>query len=111
MLFYFLICLTKPKTCTLPFPKQALVFTCLHFKSFENTVGKGQIACSEQYLLYQQCFLPVWIHSLPFSSNSILSSANSFQFSKSLKFFVWERAKQDRKTPLKNTKMEKAESG
>ena len=23
------------------FPKQALVFTCLHYKSFENTLGKG----------------------------------------------------------------------
>ena len=31
-----------------PFPKQALVFTCLQFCSsslFENTVGKGEIAC------------------------------------------------------------------
>ena len=23
------------------FPKQTLGFTCLHYKSFENTVGKG----------------------------------------------------------------------
>ena len=27
-----------------PFPKQALVFTCLQCESFENTVGKGEIA-------------------------------------------------------------------
>ena len=33
------------------FPKQALVFTCLQYKSFENNVGKGEIANSEQYLL------------------------------------------------------------
>ena len=26
------------------FPKQALVFICLQCKSFENTVGKGEIA-------------------------------------------------------------------
>ena len=26
------------------FPKQVLIFTCLQFKSFENTVGKGEIA-------------------------------------------------------------------
>ena len=26
------------------FPKQALVFTCLQYKSFEITVGKGEIA-------------------------------------------------------------------
>ena len=28
----------------LTFPKQALVFICLQHKSFENTVGKGEIA-------------------------------------------------------------------
>ena len=26
-----------------PFPKQALVFMCLQYRSFENTVGKGEI--------------------------------------------------------------------
>ena len=40
------------------FPKQALVFTCLQYKSFENTVGKGEIARYEQFLLYPQCSLP-----------------------------------------------------
>ena len=35
------------------FPKQALVFTCLKYKSFvENTVGKGEIAGNEQFLLF-----------------------------------------------------------
>ena len=42
------------------FPKQALVFTCLQKKSFENTMGKGEIARSEQFLLFPQCFLPFW---------------------------------------------------
>ena len=28
----------------LTFPKQALIFVCLLYKSFENTVGKGKIA-------------------------------------------------------------------
>ena len=41
-------------------------------QAFENTVGKGEIARNEQFLLFPQCFLPV----LPFSSNSKLSSAN-----------------------------------
>ena len=36
----------------MPFPKQALVFTCLQYKSFENTVGKGEIARYEQFLLF-----------------------------------------------------------
>ena len=40
--------------------KQALVFMCLHYMSFENTVGKGEIARNEQFLLFSQCFLPVW---------------------------------------------------
>ena len=40
----------------IPFPKQALIFM---YKSFENTVGKGEIARNEQFLLFPQCFLPV----------------------------------------------------
>ena len=43
-----------------PFPRQALVFMCLQYKSFENTVVKGEIARNEQFLLLPQCFLPVW---------------------------------------------------
>ena len=35
-------------------------FTCLQYKSFENTVGKGGIARNKQFLLFQQCFLPIW---------------------------------------------------
>ena len=42
------------------FPKQALVSTCLQYKSFENTVGKGQTARNEQFLLFPQCFLTIW---------------------------------------------------
>ena len=43
----------------MPFPKQALVFTCLQYKSFENTVGKGEIARNEQFLLF-----PKWLFFL-----------------------------------------------
>ena len=42
-----------------PFPKQALVFTRLQYKPFENTVGKGEIARNEQFLLFLQCFLTI----------------------------------------------------
>ena len=35
-----------------PFPKQALVFTCLQYKSLENTKGKEEIACNKQFLLF-----------------------------------------------------------
>ena len=37
-----------------------LGFTCLQYKSFENIVGKGEIARNEKFLLFPQCFLPVW---------------------------------------------------
>ena len=41
---------------TAVFPKQALLFTCLQHKTFENTVGKGEIARNEKFLLSTQCF-------------------------------------------------------
>ena len=41
------------------FPKQALVFTCLQYKSFENTQGKGEIAHNKKFLFFPQCFLLV----------------------------------------------------
>ena len=40
-----------------PFPKQALVITCLQYKSFKKSVGKGEIAHNKQFLLFPQCFL------------------------------------------------------
>ena len=33
---------------------------CLQYKSFENTVGKGEVAHNEQFLLFPQCFLLFW---------------------------------------------------
>ena len=55
----------SPEVCQMylssgePFPKQALVFTCLQYKSFENNARKEEIACNEQFLLFAQCFLPL----------------------------------------------------
>ena len=37
------------------------LFDALGNKPFENTVGKGEIARNEQFLLLPQCFLPIWI--------------------------------------------------
>ena len=34
-------------------------FYMSQYKSFENTVGKGEIARNEQFLLFPQCFLPI----------------------------------------------------
>ena len=36
----------------------ALAFTFMQYMSFENAVGKGEIAPNEQFLLFPQCFLP-----------------------------------------------------
>ena len=44
----------------LTIPKQALFLISLQKRSFENTVGKGEMACQEQFLLFLQCLLPVW---------------------------------------------------
>ena len=38
-------------------------FTRLQPKSFENIVGKGEIACYEQFLLFRQCF-PIFQRAL-----------------------------------------------
>ena len=35
-----------------PFPNKPWFFTCLQYKSFENTVGKGEIARNEQFLVF-----------------------------------------------------------
>ena len=51
--------------CHKPFPKQALVFPCLQYKSSENTVGKRAIACNEQFLahLSTECSVSYCDHS------------------------------------------------
>ena len=60
-----------------PFSKQALVFTCLQYNSFENTVQKGEIACYVFYLFGE--LLPF----LPFPTNLKMSFANSFSLEES----------------------------
>ena len=45
---------------TLTLYQTNLGFMCLQYKSFENTVGKGEIARNEQFLLFPQCFPPIW---------------------------------------------------
>ena len=33
--------------------------SAVYVTSLENSVGKGEIACNEQFLLFPQCFQPV----------------------------------------------------
>ena len=73
-----------------PFPKQTLIFTRLHYKSFEHTMGKGEIVRNEQFPLFPQYFLPVWrtfCHSHEVK-NCRLQSLSVWN---SLKLVVWER--------------------
>ena len=44
------------QTFQCPFLKQVHVFTCLQFKSLENNVSKGEIACEKQFLFFLQTF-------------------------------------------------------
>ena len=73
-----------------PFLKQALVFTCLQIKSFENTEGKEEIARNEQFLLFPQCFLSFQRTFRHFHQikNCRLQTLSVW---KSLKFVVWKR--------------------
>ena len=43
-----------------PIPTQLHLLTPLGNKPFGNTVGKEEIVRNEQFLLFPQCFLPVW---------------------------------------------------
>ena len=59
------VCISLPRVSLknfvkyLALPKKVMVFTCLLYKSFEITAGKGEIARNEQFLHFPQCFLPV----------------------------------------------------
>ena len=45
---------------TYPIPTQSHLLTPLGNMPFENTVGKGEIARYQQFLLYPLCFLPIY---------------------------------------------------
>ena len=77
-----------------PFPKQALVFfTCLQYKSFENTVGKGEIARNKQFLLFHSVSCLFEEFSAVFITFEI-ENLQTLSVWKSLKFVVWERNKE-----------------
>ena len=65
-----------------PFPNNPCFFTCLQYKSFENTVRKGEIAGNERFLPFPQ-FSTILENFLPLSSNAKLSNAKSFSLEES----------------------------
>ena len=42
----------------------------------ENNVGKGEIACNKQFLLFSQCFLPNTVLYFNLDQSKILSCGN-----------------------------------
>ena len=61
-----------------PFPKQALVFTCLQYKSFEKRCGKRRNCSWWAISPFPTVFSTRLDNFLPFSSNLELLPANSF---------------------------------
>ena len=90
--------ITPQRLCCLTLSQTRLVLTCLHYKSFENTVWKGEIACNEQFLLFSKCFRIVWktfchVHQI---WNWNLQTISVW---KSLKFVLWKWVKNVKKQP------------
>ena len=48
------------KLCLNPFPNKPWFLRVCSTFFFLKTVGKGENARDEQFLLFQQCFLPIW---------------------------------------------------
>ena len=61
-------------------------------KSFENTVGKEEIANNEQFLFFLQGFLPIWRTYFHFQQ-VIICCLQTLSVWRSLNFVVWERVK------------------
>ena len=70
-----------------PFPNKPW-FLRVCSSSLLKTLGKGEIACNEQFLLFPTVFSTRLENFLPFSSNSKLPTANSYSLeeSKNLSF-------------------------
>ena len=65
------------------------LFSRLHYTSFVNTMGKGEIAHNDQFLLFLQCFLCFWSNFYHFKQiQSVVCQL--FQFG-SLEIVAWER--------------------
>ena len=65
-----------------PFQDKPIVFTCLQYKSYQNTLGKGKLLVTCNFS-FPTVFSIGLKNFLPFSQNSKLSSANSFSLEES----------------------------
>ena len=75
-----------------PFPNKSWFLRVCGTKAFESTAGKGEFARNEQFLLFPQCFLPVWRAFCHFHQIWKCRLQTLWNW-KSLKFIVWERVR------------------
>ena len=82
----------KSPDCVVKIYQTSPGFLRVSSTSLLKTVGKGEIALTEQFLFFSQCFLPVW---RIFSSFHLILDCHLQTVSvwKSLKFVVLERVK------------------
>ena len=73
--------------------KHALLFMCLQCKSFENTMGKREIAHNKQFLLFPECFDLLVLGTFCHFHQILNCRLLTVLVSKSLKFVIWERVK------------------
>ena len=77
-----------PQFSPYPFPKQALVFTCLLYKSLKTLQEKEKLLVTSIFP-FPTVFSNLLENFPPFYSNLYLSPTNPFSLEKS-KFVVWE---------------------
>ena len=86
---FVILCHLRPKIrCFFPFPNKPWFLPVFSKNSYENTVGKGQIARYEQFLLFPPCFPSIWRTCSHFHQikNCRLQTLSVW---KSLKSVVW----------------------
>ena len=72
----------KRRKCWLPTfsPFPTMFSRGFFFQGLLKTLGKGEIACDKQFLLFPQCFIPVWSYFLPFFIKFRIVICRLFQF-------------------------------
>ena len=77
------ITLALHPTTFCPFPNKPMFLRVYSFKSFENTVGKREIARNEQFLIFpQRFFTPLENFPPPFPNSELSENAFSLKESK-----------------------------
>ena len=75
-----------------PYPNKPWFLHVYSKRYFENTEGKGETARNEQFLLFPQCFLPIWT-TICYFYQFRNCRPQTLSVWKSVKFVVWERVK------------------